>query len=98
MEKAKRVTAMRRMKGNQEMTDLKAAEVSCTPSRPPVSSAKPVKMSTSEVMVQMTMVSMKGSMEATMPSLTGSSFCAAAWAMADDPMPASLEKAPRWMP
>jgi len=48
-------------------------------------------------MVQIRMVSIKGSIMATMPSRTGSSVLAAAWTMAAEPTPASLENVdPLW--
>jgi len=41
---------------------------------------------------------MNGSSIATKPSRTGSFVFAAAWTMADEPKPASLEKTPRAVP
>ena len=55
-------------------------------------------MITSAVMVQITMVSMKGPSIATRPSRTGSSTLAVECAMAADPCPASLENSPRLSP
>ena len=45
-------------------------------------------------MVHTTRVSIKGSSIETIPSSTGSSVLDDAWAIGDDPWPASLEKAP----
>ena len=53
---------------------------------------------TSPVIVQMTRVSMNGPSMATMPSRTGSSVLAAAWAMGAEPWPDSLENSPRFTP
>ena len=53
---------------------------------------------TRAVMVQTTTVSINGSSNATIPSLTGSSVFAAEWAMAAEPSPASLEKTARRKP
>ena len=53
---------------------------------------------TSAVIVQMTMVSMNGSSNATTPSETGSSVLAAECAMGADPCPASFENSPRRTP
>ena len=53
---------------------------------------------TMPVSVQMTSVSMKGSSSDTMPSETGSSPRAAAWAMGAEPCPASFENKPRLTP
>ena len=50
------------------------------------------------VIVQTATVSMKGSKSDTIPSCTGYSLRAAEWAIAAEPMPASLEKAARLMP
>ncbi len=49
-------------------------------------------------MVQTTMVSIKGSSKATTPSSTGWETLAAEWAMAAEPIPASLEKTARFTP
>jgi hypothetical protein len=53
---------------------------------------------TRPVTVQITRVSMKVPIMATVPWATGSSDCAAAWAMGALPSPASLEKMPRATP
>ena len=53
---------------------------------------------TSPVSVQMTSVSRNGSSSDTIPSDTGSSARAAAWAMGAEPCPASLENSPRATP
>ena len=53
---------------------------------------------TSPVSVQMTSVSRNGSISDTIPSDTGSSARAAAWAMGAEPCPASLENNPRATP
>ena len=47
------------------------------------------------MIVQMTMVSMKGSSSETSPSVTGSLVRTAAWAMEAEPMPASFENTAR---
>jgi hypothetical protein len=58
----------------------------------------PLERTTSEVRVQTTRVSMKGSRPATTPSRTGSVVLAAQWAIGELPWPASLENRARFMP
>ena len=58
----------------------------------------PVTTITRPVMVQITRVSINGSIIATRPSRTGSLVRAAACAMGEDPSPASLENRPRATP
>ena len=53
---------------------------------------------TRPVKVQITRVSMNGSIIATSPSRTGSLVRAGACAMAEEPSPASLENSPRATP
>ena len=53
---------------------------------------------TKAVKVQTTMVSMNGSSPPTTPSRAGSSVLAAAWAMGDEPAPASEENRARRIP
>ena len=55
-------------------------------------------MITRPVIVQITIVSMKGSTSATTPSETGSSVFAAACAIGAEPWPASFENSPRFTP
>src|SRR5690606_38763868 len=58
----------------------------------------PLTITTRAVIKHTMTVSMKGSNMATSPSRTGSFVFAAAWAMADEPNPASLEKEARLTP
>ena len=53
---------------------------------------------TSAVIVQITTVSINGSSIATNPCVRGSLVLTVAWAIAEDPIPASLEKAARRKP
>ena len=76
--------------GNHGKTAAKAHEVIWIPLPAAGSFQAPVTTTTSAVIVQTTTVSTKGSSSATMPSRTGSSVRAAAWMIADEPVPASL--------
>ena len=83
--------------GAHEKFSAKADEVNSMPDMPLLISASVGRVitNTKPVSVQITTVSINGSSKATKPSLNGSSVCTAAWAMAAEPSPASLEKAAR---
>ena len=81
------------------MADANAFEVTVMPFAPARFSPKlPVITMTRAVREQTTIVSIKGSSSATIPSLAGFEVLTAEWAIGAEPMPASLEKVPRWMP
>ena len=86
--------------GDQDRVLAKARVVSSMPLTPLPASAGSytVVMITNAVRVQITTVSMNGSSRATKPSLTGAAVRAAAWAMAAEPKPASLENTARRKP
>jgi len=75
---------------------VKPAIVMPTPLTPEDHS--PERTMTRAVIVQMIRVSTIGPTDATRPSLMGYFVLAAAWAMAADPCPASLENKPRYTP
>ena len=83
------------------MTLANALDVSSTPLMAPsfnMAGSYTVNVMTSAVMLQTTTVSINGSSIATKPWVSGSWVRTAAWAIDDDPIPASLEKAARRKP
>ena len=86
--------------GNQPIWYAKAAEVIAMPSRSPKGepSVYKVVIITSDVSVQITMVSIKGSKSETSPSVIGSFVSTAECAIDAVPIPASFEKADLWNP
>ena len=91
VEIAKRVTAINNTKGNHAITDANALEVTSIPFAPARFSPKlPVITMTSAVIEHTTIVSIKGSSNATIPSLAGFVVLTAEWAIGAEPMPASL--------
>ena len=96
--KAKSVAITESRVGNQAKTVANAELVIWMPVPASGSFHAPVTTMTRPVMVHTTIVSTKGSSSATIPSRTGSSVRAAAWAMAAEPQPASLLKAARRKP
>ena len=100
MEKANSTAAKASGMGNHENCRSKATDVMATPVASPAKSGAItcVVAMTRAVIVQMTMVSIKGSNNDTIPSVMGSFVLTDEWAIAADPMPASLENTARWKP
>ena len=100
VEKAKsiRAKATKREAKRAPKTVAKACMMSSLPGFTPKGISTPLQMMVRAVREQMTMVSTKTSKMPKTPCSTGPLVSAAAWAMAAEPRPASLEKALRRIP